>query len=66
GASVLTSTGQLKVHGSMLWTMLIGFVGFTLLFFWLLRERYRLEVKRDLLLVTTVDEALLQRRREGV
>ena len=66
GASVLTSTGQLNVHGSMLWTMLIGFVGFTLLFFWLLRERYRLEVKRDLLLASTVDEALAQRRREGV
>ena len=66
GASVLTSTGQLNVHGSMLWTMLIGFVGFTLLFFWLLRERYRLEVKRDLLVASTVDEALMQRRREGV
>jgi heme exporter protein C len=66
GASVLTSTGQLNVHGSMLWTMLIGFVGFTLLFFWLLRERYRLEVKRDLLVASTVDEALAQRRREGV
>ncbi len=66
GASVLTSTGQLNVHGSMLWTMLIGFVGFTLLFFWLLRERYRLEVKRDLRVATTMDEALAQRRREGV
>ncbi len=66
GASVLTSTGQLNVHGSMLWTMLIGFVGFTLLFFWLLRERYRLEVKRDRLVASTVDEALAQRRREGV
>ena len=66
GASVLTSTGQLNVHGSMLATMLIGFVGFTLLFFWLLRERYRLEVKRDLLVAATLDEALVQRRREGV
>ena len=66
GASVLTSTGQLNVHGSMLWTMLIGFVGFTLLFFWLLRERYRLEVKRDLRAASTVGEALMQRRREGV
>jgi heme exporter protein C len=66
GASVLTSTGQLNVHGSMLWTMLIGFVGFTLLFFWLLRERYRLEVKRDLKVAHSVDEALALRRREGV
>ena len=66
GASVLTSTGQLNVHGSMLWTMLIGFVGFTLLFFWLLRERYRLEVQRDQKVAHTVDEALALRRREGV
>ncbi|NNN09012.1 MAG: cytochrome c biogenesis protein CcsA [Acidimicrobiaceae bacterium] len=66
GASVLTSTGQLNVHGSMLLAMLLGFVGFTLLFFWLLRERYRLEVKRDVASAATLDEALSLRRREGV
>jgi heme exporter protein C len=66
GASVLTANGQLNVHGSMLVAMLIGFVGFTLLFFWLLRERYRLEVKRDARVASTVDEALALRRREGV
>ena len=66
GASVLTSTGQLNVHGSMLLAMLLGFLGFTLLFFWLLRERYRLEVKRDLTSASAVDEALALRRREGV
>ena len=66
GASVLTSNGQLNVHGSMLATMLVGFVGFTLLFFWLLRERYRLEVKRDARRAHVVGEALALRRREGV
>ena len=51
----------------MLWTLLISFVAFTLLFFWLLRARYRLEVSRDEQLSTTsLDEALVQRRREGV
>jgi hypothetical protein len=63
---VLTSTGQLNVHGSMLWTMLCGFVGFTLLFFWLLRYRYRLEAFRDLRAATAVDEALAARRGEGL
>ena len=66
GASVLTSTGQLNVHGSMLLATLLGFVGFTLLFFWLLRERYRLEVKRDAASTVALDEALALRRREGV
>jgi hypothetical protein len=46
--------------------MLIGFVGFTMLFFWLLRYRYRLEVKRDLKVADSVVEALALRRREGV
>ena len=66
GASVLTSTGQLNVHGSMLWALLLGFVGFTLLFFWLLRERYRLEVKRDAQGAHSFEEALTLRRREGI
>ena len=66
GASVLTATGQLNVHGSMLWAMLVGFAGFTLLFFWLLRERYRLEVLRDDRIARRVDEALDLRRLEGV
>jgi heme exporter protein C len=66
GASVLTSTGQLNVHGSMLLTMFLGFIGFTMLFFWLLRERYRLEVRRDLKSANTLDEALALRQREGV
>jgi heme exporter protein C len=66
GASVLTANGQLNVHGSMLVAMMIGFVGFTLLFFWLLRERYRLEVTRDARAAARVDEALTLRQREGV
>ena len=51
---------------ALLLAMLLGFVGFTLLFFWLLRERYRLEVKRDVTSVSSLDEALALRRREGV
>jgi hypothetical protein len=46
-------------------TLLISFVGFTMLFFWLLRARYRLEVQRESASKVTLDEALDSRRREG-
>jgi heme exporter protein C len=66
GATVFTSNRTLLVHGSMAWTLLISFVGFTLSFFWLLRARYRLEVRRDSSQRLKLDEALRQRQREGV
>jgi heme exporter protein C len=65
GATVFTSNRQLLVHGSMAWTLLISFVGFTLLFFWLLRARYRLEVQRDVANRAAFDEAVSLRQREG-
>ena len=65
GATVFTSSRTLLVHGSMAWTLLISFVGFTLLFFWLLRARYRLEVARERVERATLDAALSQRQREG-
>ena len=65
GATVFTSNRTLLIHGSMAWTLLISFVGFTLLFFWLLRARYRLEVSRETLTQTTIEDALAQRRSEG-
>jgi len=66
GATVFTSNRKLLVHGSMAWTLLISFVGFTLLFFWLLRARYRLEVERDAAYRAAFDEAVSLRQREGV
>jgi heme exporter protein C len=66
GATVFTQDGNLLVHGIMLWTLFVSLVAFTLLFFWLLRARYRLEVllgERD---QASLEEALVQRRREGV
>jgi heme exporter protein C len=65
GATVFTANRTLLVHGSMAWTLLVSFVGFTLLFFWLLRARYRLEVLRDATYRTTIDDALASRQREG-
>jgi heme exporter protein C len=66
GATVFTQDGNLLVHGIMLWTLFISLFAFTLLFFWLLRARYRLEVMRSERFNASLDEALAERRREGV
>jgi heme exporter protein C len=66
GASVFTPGGNFKVHGIMLTTLFISLTAFTLLFFWLLRARYRVEVLREERHRVSLDEALAQRRREGV
>ncbi|HLN16679.1 MAG TPA: cytochrome c biogenesis protein CcsA [Acidimicrobiales bacterium] len=47
GATVFGPDGTLKIHGSMAWTLLLGFVAFTLVFVWLLLVRYDVEVLAD-------------------
>ncbi len=47
GGTILDPGFELHVHGSMLWTMLLSFVGFSLAFVWLLAVRYRVEVLQD-------------------
>ncbi|HEY1651971.1 MAG TPA: cytochrome c biogenesis protein CcsA [Acidimicrobiales bacterium] len=47
GGTILDPGFELHVHGSMLWTMLLSFVAFTLIFVWLLAVRYRIEVLQD-------------------
>ena len=66
GATVFTANRTLLIHGIQAWTLLISFFAFTLLFFWLLRARYRLEVLRGERDQASLEEALVQRRREGV
>jgi len=65
GATVFTANRTMKIHGIMAWTLLLSFVAFTMLYFWLLRARYRLETRRERALSRSVTEALEQRRREG-
>lgn len=66
GATVFTANRTLLIHGIMAWTLLISFVAFTLAFVWLLRARYRLEVQREQVRDTSLDEAIERRRAEGV
>ncbi len=65
GATVFTASRTLLIHGSMAWTLLLSFVAFTMLFFWLLRARYRLEVQRERTSGQSLRDALEERRREG-
>ncbi len=65
GATVFTANRTLLIHGIMAWTLLISFIAFTLLFFWLLRARYRLEVSRDQSRSVALATSLEMRRREG-
>ncbi len=46
-ATVLNANLTPTIHGSMAWTMLLGFVAFSLLFAWMVILRYRIEVMAD-------------------
>ena len=53
------------VHGSMAWTLLLGFCSFTLAFIWLVAQRYRLaglEAREESF---GLEIALAERRLEG-
>jgi heme exporter protein C len=48
-ATVLNANLSPTIHGSMAWTLLLGFVAFTLVFAWMLIVRYRAQVLSDAL-----------------
>jgi heme exporter protein C len=64
-ASVLDPTLTVKIHGSMAWTLLLGFVAMTLAFVWMVAVRYRIEVLRDRAGMEELEVSLAERRAEG-
>jgi len=65
GATVLNANLTSKIHGSMAWTLLLGFVSLTLVFVWMLLVRYRIGVLEDWLDTNQLDLALAERQSEG-
>ena len=65
GATVLNANLSPTIHGSMAWTLLLGFVAFTLVFVWMLAIRYRIEMLSERLEGAELDMALHERWAEG-
>jgi heme exporter protein C len=63
--TVLNPGLTLKVHGSMAWTMALGFVAMTLLFAWMVMVRYEIEVLADLVGDGELEVSLAERWAEG-
>ncbi|HVB91916.1 MAG TPA: cytochrome c biogenesis protein CcsA [Acidimicrobiales bacterium] len=63
--TVLDPGFHLHVHGSMAWTLLLGFIAFSLIFVWLLGVRYRIEVLQDLVGDSELELSLAERWSEG-
>jgi heme exporter protein C len=59
------NTHKTYVHGSMAWTLLLGFVSFTCGFFWMLAHRYALMRAQDEEESSGLIDALAERRAES-
>jgi heme exporter protein C len=64
-ATVLNANLSPQIHGSMAWTLLLGFVALTLAFTWMLLVRLRIETLAQAVEGTELDEALHERWAEG-
>ena len=64
-ATVLNANLSPTIHGAMAWTLLLGFVSITLVFVWLLVERYRVEVLAGTAADAGLEAALAERWAEG-
>jgi heme exporter protein C len=65
GATVLNANLSPTIHGAMAWTLLLGFVSFTLLFAWLLIVRVRIATLSDRFEDLELDVAIQERWGEG-
>ncbi len=63
--TVLNPGLTLKVHGSMAWTMGLGFLAMTLVFVWMVLVRYRVEVLSDRIGEEELEVSLSERWAEG-
>jgi heme exporter protein C len=54
-----------QIHGLQLWTMLLGFVAFTLLYAWLVLHRFRVELLEEKLDDVGLARAIEERRAEA-
>lgn len=63
-ATVLNANLNLHVHGSMAWTLLLGFVALTLVFVWMVTVRYQIEVARDQVGDRQLEISLAERQAE--
>lgn len=65
-ASVLSGDGDVKLDDLMLFTLLVGVLGFTALFVWLVSHRQRILAMRDIEQAKGIDIAIGERIAEGV
>ena len=64
-ATVLNSNLSPTIHGSMAWTLLLGFVSFTLVFVWMFAMRLRIEKLSDRAADFELEDAIHERWAEG-
>jgi heme exporter protein C len=65
GATVLNANLSPTIHGAMAWTLLLGFVAFSLAFVWMLAVRMRIETLSDALEGASLDIAIGERWAEA-
>jgi heme exporter protein C len=63
--TVLDPEQQTHIHGTMAWTLLLGFCAFTLVYAWMVAHRYRLAALEEQVDREGLEAALAERRAEA-